>query len=86
MWGPNEFFPVGTIRYWDVTDHLHKISVPTFITCGRYDEVTPKNLEVLQQGIKGSKSTIFEKSSHSPQLEEPEKYIDTYRAFLKSIE
>ena len=86
MWGPNEFFPVGTIRYWDVTDQLDRISVPTLITCGRYDEVTPKNLEVLHQGIKDSKTTIFENSAHSPQLEEPERYIDTYRNFLRSLE
>ncbi len=85
MWGPNEFFPVGTIRYWNVTEALHEIGVPTLVTCGRYDEVTPKNLEVLQQGIKGSKARIFEKSSHTPQLEEPEIYINTYRDFLKSI-
>jgi proline-specific peptidase len=86
MWGPNEFFPVGTIRYWDVTDQLDRISVPTLITCGRYDEVTPKNLEVLHQGIKDSKTTIFEKSAHAPQLEEPERYTDTYRNFLRNLD
>jgi proline-specific peptidase len=85
MWGPNEFFGVGTIRYWDVTAQLGKIGVPTLVTCGRYDEVTPKNLEVLRQGIKDSKSAIFEKSAHAPQLEEPELYTDTYRNFLTSL-
>jgi proline-specific peptidase len=85
MWGPNEFFPVGTIRYWDVTNQLNHISVPTLITCGRYDEVTPKNAEVLNQGIKDSKLVIFEKSSHSAIIEEPEKYFETYERFLASL-
>jgi proline iminopeptidase len=85
MWGPNEFYCVGTIRYWNVVDQLHKISVPTLITNGRYDEVTPKSGEVLHQGIKDSKFLIFENSSHSPRLEEPEKYFDTYRGFLASV-
>jgi proline iminopeptidase len=85
MWGPNEFFGVGTIRYWDVTDQLHKITVPTLISNGRYDEVTPKCGEVLHQGIKDSKFLVFEKSSHSPRLEEPEKYFDTYQSFLASV-
>jgi proline iminopeptidase len=85
MWGPNEFFPVGTIRYWDVTDQLNRIGVPTLITCGRYDEVTPKNLEVLHQGIRGSKTEIFEKSSHTPQFEQPQLYLDTYGDFLQSL-
>ena len=85
MWGPNEFLPVGTIRYWDVTNQLHHINVPTLITCGRYDEVTPKNGEVLKQGIKDSKFVIFEKSSHSARIEEPEKYFDVYGGFLESV-
>ncbi len=85
MWGPNEFFPVGTIRYWDVTNDLHKIHVPTLITNGRYDEVTPKNGEVLNQGIKDSKFVIFEKSSHAARIEEPEKYFEVYRSFLSSV-
>jgi proline iminopeptidase len=85
MWGPNEFFAVGTLRYWDVTDELHRISVPTLISNGMYDEVTPKNGEVLHDGIKDSKFVVFEKSSHSPRLEEPEKYFDTYRNFLSAV-
>ena len=83
MWGPNEFFPVGTIRYWDVTNQLDRIEVPTLISCGRYDEVTPKNGDVLNRGIKDSKFVIFEKSSHSARIEEPERYFETYREFLK---
>ena len=85
MWGPNEFYGVGTLRYWDVTAQLHRISVPTLITNGRYDEVTPKNGEVLNSGIKGSKFVIFEKSSHSARLEEPERYFEVYRGFLDSL-
>lgn len=85
MWGPNEFFPVGTLRYWDVTSDLHKISVPTLITNGRYDEVTPKNGEILKQGIKDSKFVIFENSSHAARIEEPEKYFGVYRSFLSNV-
>lgn len=85
MWGPNEFFAVGTIRYWDVTSELYKITVPTLITNGRYDEVTPKNGEVMHRGIKDSKFVIFENSSHSPRIEEPEKYFATYRDFLQGM-
>jgi len=85
MWGPNEFFPVGTIRYWDVTNELHRIRVPTLITCGRYDEVTPKNSEVLNGEIKDSKFIIFEKSSHSARIEEPERYFEVYGQFLNGL-
>jgi proline iminopeptidase len=85
MWGPNEFLPLGNLKYWDVTRELHKITTPTLITHGRYDEVTPKNGEVLNQGIKDSKFVIFEQSSHSARLEEPEKYFETYLDFIQSV-
>jgi len=85
MWGPNEFFGVGTIRYWDVTEQLHNINVPTLITNGKYDEVTPKNGEVLNKGIGGSKFVIFENSSHTARLEEPERYFEVYTGFLDSL-
>jgi len=85
MWGPNEFFPVGTLRYWEVTSELHRINVPTLITCGRYDEVTPKNAEVLNHGIKDSKFVIFEKSSHSARIEEPERYFEVYGQFINAL-
>jgi proline iminopeptidase len=85
MWGPNEFLPTGNLRYWDVTSHLDKISVPTLITCGRYDEITPRNSEVLSQGIKDSKIVVFEKSSHSSRYEEPERHAEVYGDFLKGV-
>lgn len=85
MWGPNEFLPIGTLRYWAVTDELYKITVPTLITVGRYDEITPRNAEVLNHGIRGSKCVVFEKSSHASRLEEPERYMEVYGGFLKGL-
>jgi len=85
MWGPNEFFPVGTLRYWDVTDQLRAITVPTLITVGRYDEVTPKNAQVLNHEIRDSKCVVFEKSAHASRLEEPERYMEVYGGFLKDL-
>jgi proline iminopeptidase len=85
MNGPNEFTIIGNIRYWDVTDKLRKISVPTLVTCGRYDEVSPKVARAIHKGIKHSKLVIFPNSSHLPMWEEREKYILVLRAFLDSL-
>lgn len=85
MWGENEFFPVGNLRYWDVTDQLHRIDCPTFITCGEYDEVTPRNSELLHKGIKGSKMTVFRGCSHSARYEDPESFFGAHREFLDQL-
>lgn len=82
MWGPNEFVCVGTLRYWDITDELRDIKVPTLITCGKYDEVTPTTCMNAHEHIKGSKFEIFENSSHSGLWEERERYLELVRTFL----
>ena len=41
MNGPTEFDVIGLLREWDRTADLGKITNPTLITCGRYDEITP---------------------------------------------
>lgn len=83
MNGPNEFTIIGNTRYWDVSDQLSEISVPTLVTGGRYDEMTPNVARAIHRGIKGSKLVIFEKSSHLPFWEEREKYIRVVAEFLE---
>jgi len=82
MNGPNEFTIVGNIRHWDVTSQLGKIRVPTLVTAGKYDEVSPKEARNIHNGIKGSKLVIFQKSAHLTMWEEREKYMTVTRSFL----
>jgi len=85
MNGPTEFTIVGGVRYWDVSDQLGKIKVPTLVTCGRYDEVSPKEAMRIHNGIKGSKFEVFAYSSHLAMWEEREKYVNVLRTFLDSV-
>jgi proline iminopeptidase len=59
MNGPNEFTIMGNIRYWDVTDKLSSITVPTLVLTGEYDEVSPKVGRAIHRKIRGSKLVIF---------------------------
>jgi proline iminopeptidase len=86
MWGPNEFTCTGNLQSWDRTNRLGEINVPTLITVGRYDEVTPSCAETMHRGIVGSKLVLFENSSHSAHLEEPDAYLQTLREFLQGID
>ena len=86
MWGPNEFTVTGTLKDWDVIDRLGELDLPTLVTSGRHDECTPALVEPLQQGIRGSEWVVLEDSSHTPYLEEPERYLATVGSFLERIE
>ena len=85
MNGPNEFTIIGTIRDWDVTDQLPTIRVPTLVTVGRYDEVTPRVAESIHRGIRGSKLVRFENSAHLAMWEERSHYIGVVRDFLDRV-
>ena len=85
MNGPNEFTIIGNIRYWDVTHLLHKIHVPTLITGGRFDEVSPVEARSIHRGIKGSRLVTFQKSSHLPMWEERERFMTVVRKFLDGV-
>lgn len=85
MNGPNEFTIIGGIRYWDVTNRLREIKVPTLVTGGKYDEVSPKVARGIHAGIKGSKLVIFPKSSHLAFWEERDRYMSVLSKFLQRV-
>ena len=86
MNGPSEFHCIGTLKAWDITDRLHEISTPTLLISGRYDEATPHIVEQIHLRIPGARWQLFEQSSHSPHLEEPEAFLAAVEAFLKTID
>ena len=86
MNGPNEFMVIGNLKDWDRTDRLAEISVPTLITVGRYDELTPTCAETLHRGIPNSRMVIFEESAHLAHLEEPDKYRQVVADFMVETE
>src|SRR5438876_229580 len=74
MNGPSEFHVIGSIKDWQSKDRLGEIDVPTLLTSGRYDEATPALQETLRDGIPNSEWVLFEESSHTPFIEERDRY------------
>jgi proline-specific peptidase len=86
MNGPNEFTVTGNLKDWDRTERLGEITVPTLITVGRYDEVTPACAETMHQRIPHAQLCVFERSSHTAHLEETEAYLQVVSEFLRQVE
>lgn len=86
MNGPTEFDVIGTLRTWDRTPDLGRIAVPTLVTCGRYDEITPACSETIRDGIPDARMVVFERSAHCAHLEEPELYARVVEEFLREVE
>ena len=71
---------------WDFQNHLGEIDIPTLITSGQYDTVTPMMAEILRVGITGSEWVLFEECSHFSHAEKPELVLSTIDDFLSRIE
>jgi L-proline amide hydrolase len=82
MWGPNEWTITGALEGWDVRDRLHEVDVPTLVIRGRHDMCTDAVAATLLAGLAGAREVVLEESSHTPVLEETERYLEVVRGFL----
>lgn len=81
----NYAFSVNLPNY-DLKPQLPSIPVPTLITVGRTDWITPVSCsETIAELIPNSELVVFEKSGHSPQIEQAEEWTATVREFLHRV-
>jgi L-proline amide hydrolase len=86
MQGPNEWTTTGALRGWDIRDRLQEIDVPTLVVRGRYDMCTDAIAATLVNRIRGAREVVLEESSHTPVLEETDRYLDVVGGFLRDAE
>jgi len=86
MQGPNEWTPTGALRGWDVRDRLGEIDVPTLVIRGRYDMCTDPIAKSLVNGIPDAREVVLEESSHTPLLEQTDRYLASIGAFMRQAE
>lgn len=84
MNGPNEFHVLGTLRHWTIIDRLDKITAPTLVIAGEFDEATPATWQPYVERIPDARSHVFADASHCSHLEKPEEFRAVVAAFLAS--
>ncbi len=86
MQGPNEWTVTGALRSWDTRERLHEIDVPTLVIRGRHDMCTDRIAASLLAGLPNADEVVLEQSSHTPVLEETDRYLAVVRDFLQRAE
>ena len=86
MQGPNEWTTTGALKGWDTRERLKEIDVPTLVVRGRYDMCTEPIAAELVNGIDGAREVVFEHSSHTPVLEETDRYLEVVGSFMREAE
>ncbi|WP_431908035.1 alpha/beta fold hydrolase [Nonomuraea jabiensis] len=81
----NHAFAVNQPNY-DIKHLLPGITAPVLVTVGRHDWITPVECsETIARLIPQAELRVFEKSGHSPQVEEAELWEATVRDFLDKV-
>ena len=86
MWGPNEWTVTGALDGWDVRPRLGELVLPTLVLRGAHDLSTEAICRTLLDGLPNAREVVFAESSHTPVLEQTERYLDTVRRFLYAVE
>lgn len=86
MNGPSEFHVVGSLKHWSIVDRVDRISVPTLLVNGRYDEATRETVQPFYDGIPDVRWEVFDRSSHMPHVEETERFTEVVGGFLAELD
>ncbi|NKJ08232.1 proline iminopeptidase-family hydrolase [Rhizobium sp. SG741] len=82
MQGPNEFLYIGNLKDWNRIPDLPRITVPTLITVGEHDELTPACALRMKLAIPNAELKVFTSASHMPFYENPGDYYPALLDFL----
>lgn len=81
----NYAFAVNLPGY-DLKLSLPQVTAPTLVTVGRTDWITPVSCsETIVALVPDARLVVFERSGHSPQIEEAEAWTTTVRDFLHEV-
>ncbi|MBW4722485.1 alpha/beta fold hydrolase [Saccharothrix obliqua] len=82
----NFAFAVNQPAY-DIKPLLPGITAPTLVTVGRHDWITPPACsETIAELIPNAELVVFERSGHSPQVEQADEFRAAVRDFLSRVD
>ncbi|WP_318767436.1 proline iminopeptidase [Lactiplantibacillus carotarum] len=85
-WGPNEYYPTGTLADYDYTDQLKSITVPTLVTSGTDDLCTPLVAKTMVDHLPNAQWHLFAHSRHMAFIDETPAYFKLLTNWLNQNE
>jgi len=88
MQGPSEFGITGdaTLKHWNRTKDLPRISVPTLTIGGTHDTMDPKHMEWMAGEVQNGRYLHCPDGSHLSQYDDQKTYINGLVKFLKDVD
>lgn len=76
----------GVLKDYDATPRLHELRLPVLFTAGQYDDSTPAENAWYQGFVPGARLEIIEDAAHLIMLDNPRRYAEVVRSFLRDVE
>lgn len=88
MQGPSEFGIKGdaTLKSWDVTADLHKISVPTLSIGAKYDTMDPEHMKWISTEVANGRFLYCPNGSHLSQFDDQKVFFTGLIKFIKDVD
>ncbi len=86
MWGPTEFTVTGTLKDFDRTPHINKITEPILYITGEFDEARPETMHKYQAISQNATVEVINGAAHMTMIDQPEQVADAIGRFLKNID
>jgi proline iminopeptidase len=86
MWGPTEFSSTGSLRRWSRAEDLARLTQPTLLIAGEFDESRPARLEQYRQRLPDARLVVIPGAAHGVLREKTAEYVAALRAFLREVE
>ena len=88
MQGPSEFGIKGdaSLKTWDFTPHLPKLTVPTLSIGAQHDTMDPKHMEWLAGQVQNGRYLHCPNGSHLAQFDDQEVYFSGLIKFVRDVD
>ena len=88
MQGPSEFGMYGdaTLKNWDVTGELPKLSVPTLVIGATHDTMDPEHMEWMSEQVQNGRFLLCPNGSHLSQYDDQKTYFEGVVKFIKDVD
>ena len=87
MQGPSEFGVVGdaTLKDWNRTGDLHRITVPTLSVGAQYDTMDPEGMKRIADSVQNGTFLYCPEGGHMTMYDDADRYFNGIIAFLNTL-
>jgi L-proline amide hydrolase len=86
LWGPNEFRSDGALKAYDGTPLLRRITAPTLILSGQFDNILPDTARRFARMIPRGETQVIPAAAHAIQNDQPQRWLTALDGWMRRFD